>query len=509
MLKFDNTHIFTGFLKQKLASVNIPMCKIYTKEFADYYRLHGKEDPRVVESLDTVVYSKDDIRLATRVNYLRNNEIYNYFWNYVDFDKNPDLGYNKTFWKRASSIYYDQNDAVPGLTKTLHSPGHVYDKTTHEYLGEYLRFLRDYHNINLMSLYNCFNNSICSNINTEFKFNNTTVVFNAQDEKYKIYAIPVKLFANYTIAIDSYQGVELFCGLYNNRLDESDKSKTSLFIKTYEKRSKTTFNQPFLFSKLDVENWRHEDELCVVTDKDEPLKEKLKINNNIVSRWDIINRERDLKLFIKVPVSCKSSIVILEGDFRGFNNVKYAPNTNRTSESFGIWQYQQNHTVLNFNSNELNAADFTSINKAQLLEFNTGESYPFADRLIEYLVGSATTPIDEIADNIKRAQRVMKQNQHYFKIEGIWENKMQKIIYDYVTNTGPIDLSEDKKTLIDKRTGYHHSLGHRSKSNLYDVLGYIDKDAEKLYASWRKENNTVKVRDTIQNIDIYDGLYDL
>ena len=59
MLKFDNTHIFTGYLKQMLSTVNIPTCRIYTKDFANYKAKHGKEDPRIIESFDTLVYYKD------------------------------------------------------------------------------------------------------------------------------------------------------------------------------------------------------------------------------------------------------------------------------------------------------------------------------------------------------------------------------------------------------------------------------------------------------------------
>jgi hypothetical protein len=95
----------------------------------------------------------------------------------------------------------------------------------------------------------------------------------------------------------------------------------------------------------------------------------------------------------------------------------------------------------------------------------------------------------------------MTQNQHYFKIDGLWENKMQKIIYDYLINSGPIEIDKEGK-LKDTRQGYHRTLGHKSKSNLFDILGYVDKDAEKWYASWTKANG-IQIKNTIQNVDIY------
>ena len=42
-----------------------------------------------------------------------------------------------------------------------------------------------------------------------------------------------------------------------------------------------------------------------------------------------------------------------------------------------------------------------------MLRFNTGEQYPFADRLIEYLTGNTITSIDEITQNIARVQKAM------------------------------------------------------------------------------------------------------
>ena len=105
---------------------------------------------------------------------------------------------------------------------------------------------------------------------------------------------------------------------------------------------------------------------------------------------------------------------------------------------------------------DLNDYTFKPISRLQLLAINTGESHPFADRLIEYLGGSAITSIDEIPDNIKRIQRVMKENKNYFKIEGLWEDKMQNILYDYMVCSGPIVVNGG--LLEDKRQGTMHLL---------------------------------------------------
>jgi hypothetical protein len=420
-----------------------------------------------------------------------------------------------------------------------------------------------------MSLYNCFNNKICNNIyykhkiktaNPMFdesaeesqsnpKYKDSYRVFDARDSKYRIYAFPVKLFSDYTIAIDCSQEIEMFCGFYKTALDTSNRSK-DLIARTYQKVNRTFFKQPFLYDKLNVKYWNFERDSDMTGDGG---AYPLLVDGESVTRWDIANREQDLKLFIKIPASCRSSVTVLEGDFRGFNDFRYAPpgkyapdgrplsasaiaqvdtladteaelaaETGTSNyQTKNAWEFEQNHVAMNFGDAydikqglDTNKGLFKPISKLQLLAFNTGESYPFADRLVEYLSNSTITPKDEIADNIKRAQEVMSQNHHYFKIEGLWEDKMQKIIYDYMLNSGPIEVKDGK--LVDRHSGqnpknygYHNRLGHTSKSTLYDVLGYVDKEAEKWYASWTKENNKAKIRDNIQNVDIYDGLYNL
>ena len=563
MLQFNNTHIFTGYLKQLMADVNIPKCHIYTPEFTQYFAEHGKEDPRVVESFDTLFSDDVAMRAACRINYLKTDNVFNYFLS----DDSMHGG-----WTQCTNITYDPDYADQMLTKSFKSTTVEYDIHTHEYLGDYLRFLRDYHNVNLMSLYNCFNNKVRSNIFYSFKLNSSESVesdsdeskvsvdgddtnveaaqntqdaliekkikFDSRDTNYKLYAIPVKLFSNYTIAIDSPLGVEMFCTFYDKTIELSDKT-TDLAKRTYRRVNHAAFNQPFLYDALDVKFWDRAVEYQPYNNGHIFLK-----NNKKIARCDVLLKEKDLKLVIKVPATAKSSIVILEGDYRNYNSTLYTPTSN-------TWQYKTNHAVHNFKRSVINKLYIRPISKLQLLAFNTGISYPFADRLIEYLTGSAITSMDQISDNIARVQQVMLQKApnltseildrevvdyitklknegkdtsniyvptlpRAIQVQGVWENSMQKIIYDYMQNSGPFEVHDfgtpekpDKK-IIDKRQGRHKHFGKTSKSARYDILGYVDKEAEKCFASWQiDKDGRLRLMDTSQTVDIYNGLYNI
>lgn len=110
---------------------------------------------------------------------------------------------------------------------------------------------------------------------------------------------------------------------------------------------------------------------------------------------------------------------------------------------------------------------------------NTGKSHPFADRLVEYLTGNAITPQDEIADDIRRVQQVMKLNDIWPDFDGLWDEHIRPIVYDYMVN-------------------------HASSDVNHDILGYVDKDVEKLY----KHKDVFTSKDiTILNVDIYPEIY--
>jgi hypothetical protein len=385
-----------------------------------------------------------------------------------------------------------------------------------------------------------------------------TITVNAYDTNYKIYMLPVKLFEKYTIAIDCYQGIELFCGFYNEKLDTSERSK-NLIKRTYQKIPKALFNQPFIYDKLTVDYWDWEDENTrkKVNATVTPIGGRGVLNTKVLQpalscmdqilRSEVAVRESELKLFIKVPASNTSSITVLEGDYCNYNDALY------TFDSKNGWQYFNNSTVANFETKktyreselpEINLREFRPISKLQLLAFNTGISYPFADRLIEYLVANVIVPNDATPDNIMRLQKIMEDCGYSFQINGVWENKMQMILYDYLMNSGKFTAETEPVTVkpttgikpggggqtiilkpsekvpvkttgkvLDQRNGNLKQMGQKMRSDFYDILGYGDKDAEKLYASWTTKLNEktgmhqVIAKNTLENVDIYNNLY--
>ena len=211
---------------------------------------------------------------------------------------------------------YLYNKKYLNRTKNLKIDNNVYDAYTHEYVGDYLRFQRDYNNLDLMPLYNCFSNTVCTNLDlTVDTDKNVNGVFNSSDQNYKIYMVPVKLFKKYTIAIECRSYIEVFCGLYDTSLSDlvTKGNKFEMLPRiTYAFFNSTQFNRPVLYDKLaDIKA-----QLNTIFDNDYEMLS------------DISQHEQNLKLFIKVPAKNKSSITILEGDYTNYTGGVF----NRTSE---------------------------------------------------------------------------------------------------------------------------------------------------------------------------------
>lgn len=518
MFRYNSDHIVVGYIKQVLNTFNLPSYRVYTKKLEKYRNDTGKEHISVVDGL-----------------YIKENKIQQY---------------NNGTWTDTLQTF-GYNNKILNITKRLSISNNIYDTHTHEYLGNFLRFQRDYLGINLMPLYNCFSKNICNHLDIainpknpdgSYKLNQYTKerernrhVFWSKDKEFTVYAIPVKFCQEYTIALDCTCGVEMCCGFYNDYLDELPNSFNELNVyhywnnttqqtveeilprkdlsqelanNTYAKYSDLRFNVPLLWSGV-TENVLEQilTDLTAVSetevDENSVTQEALKAKKRAYLQ-QLLKKERDLKLFIKIPVSNVTSIAVLEGDYREYNNIVYKPVTKTiTTETVKwdeeqqkdiivpkevnkiVWERHQNQFITNYetvllgegktkfdtviNTNpEVEDREFIPISPLQLLMFNTGESYPFADRLVEYLTGNAITAFDANTDNIRRVQKVMELNENSFALEGAWEGKMRNMLYDYMLKGRP--------------TGEPFS-----RTICHDILGYVDKDVEKFYTAWTHE----------------------
>lgn len=590
MRKFNTSDLLTGYIKQLLHNFNLPKVKVYTEQHRQYmlqYMLknEGKEiiNKESPEILGTLKASSDNTMQNVRYfPYIKDGEIQEYINN--EWKNVGDRGNIKVFRN------YVYGEKILNYTKNLKINSNVYDSYTHEYLGDYLRFHRDFLNLDLMPLYNCFSNRSCDKLKLKWSLlNETNVVFDTTDTNFKIYMIPVKLFKKYTIAIDSEYPIEMCCGIYGDYQDTREKFSNIPRL-TYKRVSNSVFSQPFLYDLL-----AYTDDNMTNT-----LIEKLTSNNSNNDLIELAQNECDLKLFIKIPVENNSTIVVLEGDYLNWNDSYYAKeapkifdiadylttlptsftdsdlnkiylvnnvennytlykvikneNYQLALENLGsIWgnnvKYSResgqfkliednsnsaetieeayknyirgkivsqkyiayynsslkklyvpskmfikktNKTIINLDSVSTKKFNNTNISlktPLQLLHLNTKEQHPFADRLIEYLIGNAITNAeDEIYDNVRRAQKALSSNysanNYIISVPGLWSNEMKILFYEYMTT---------------------NKLTNNFETN-HDILGYVDKDVEKYYQATLtdpKSKNKIKV--SLSNIELEEG----
>lgn len=209
----------------------------------------------------------------------------------------------------------------------------------------------------------------------------------------------------------------------------------------------------------------------------------------IDSEAELAQNERDLKLFIRIPQTNTSTIVVLEGNYIGWNDFKAtladtAQNNvaNKVADKVIL---SKNKSCLNFEYLDYDS-EIPLITNLQLLQFNTGEQHPFADRLIEYLLENAITEEDEIGDNIKRAQKIITKqtlsNAKYSytpQVYGAWDPLLKYYLYNYMVNKKSPQITDG------------------------DYLGYVDKDTEKsvAYTNTRTGKSTSIMRCEIEEED--------
>ena len=202
--KFNENNNITGYIKEILYNFNLPTYKVY------------KPDKEYIDGRSYIV----------------GNNISKYNKKEERFVKLADFEYGKK---------------VLNSTTNLKMNSTIYDTYTHEYLGRFLRFIRDYRNLDLMPLYNCFS------YNKPFEFNltvdlgdNKTILLNTGDSHYDYYLVPITFGQDYTIAIDSPMSYEICTLIYTgNKLLDISKELIKESCKTI---TGSKFSSPFIYT---------------------------------------------------------------------------------------------------------------------------------------------------------------------------------------------------------------------------------------------------------------------
>lgn len=329
-----------------------------------------------------------------------------------------------------SPYKFDSN--YPGITSTYSSINDGYDSKTHYYLGNYLRCIRDLHDINLMPFYNCYNGEYVTDIFINTSTTTTKAVDDSGNETEvttinhniiqsdpnvrgkKVISIPVKFGETYSIFIDCSTDVEIMCGFYGNKGYISPTQTSAVEIKTENKYASlryTSFRDGFTYTT--------------------PKPEK-----------STYPYTRFFRMFIQLPLNTESSIVVLEGDYTTKNTV--------VMDNFPT-KVRQNQTLLS---------------DLSLTQITGTVSYAFSDRLIEYLTYNVITGEETITQNISRVQQYASS-----------------LINAKLNHTEPFNMLSSTPDVWDtKLQNYLFNLAKESKyiQNKLDLTGYVDKDVEQV-----------------------------
>ena len=381
---FNDSNIVTCYIKELLYNFNLPMIPVFTTGTVPY------EGRRYINNNDIAIYQNGKLN-------------------------------------KINGFYY--NKKIVNLTKNLNMRSSIYDIYTHNYLGEYLRFIKDYNKINLMPLYNCFGNNQLSKV--DYSIEGFDFIIDSNDQNYLYYLIPVRFNHEYTIALTCSKKYELSCVYYYNNGIE-DKSE-SLIRESYKVVHGSNFKQPYIYStSFSSADWK---------------------------------KEVELNLILKLPREAETSITILEGNYL-FESVD--------------GRIQQEY---------IGEGGCFNLSKLSLLEVNNKKSYPFSDRLVEYLMDNVISSYNPIDTNVMMVQDLAYSG----IIKGIYGNwdkllmeKLYKISFeqDYtkgsnkrygnevirsIVNNGSVtDISNSEDQLTEIR--YIDSYS--------DTLYYADKDLE-------------------------------
>lgn len=342
-------------------------------------------------------------------------------------------------------ITYNYGKKYLNLTSNLEINNMIYDRETHRYLGKYLRFLRDQKHVDLMSMYNCFDGETFSKNITITIGNDKEIVFK-NDDNYIVYQIPITLNS---LNLKMFDGREIQLGVY---IDAND-----TYVEGSTKKSCRDFVLEKTYKTMRTTSIFKYDALVTLLQslKDPTITNAARTTTELstILKDFILNNVDKMYLLVKVLKSDLKSMVILE-DSKEYEYV----------DSKSVWQKPRASTIIKYPTLQVFPQLFSNE--------NLDNNYLLADRLVEYLTENVICPLSNMHD-INRFHAVVDENPTKLPVKSVDR------IYGYWTKSD----TDNVIYLMRKNRDYIY--------NIYDMLGYVDKDIENLI---RKELDDVALQ---------------
>lgn len=337
---------------------------------------------------------------------------------------------------------YDSNTFSPGITSSFTSNSERYDIDTHRNLGKYLRWYRDTKDIDLMSMYNCFDGE-----STSFACIKDGKISGSSDNAHKSWIVPAMPNRNYTIFIDSTDGIEIkgvflnefgrisAKGLARKKFIDEDLTG-DLLTKTF-----STYSQPILYGVFTTDT-------------------------------NILSHMNNFFILIQTSKSHNGSIVVLEGDY-----------TRRC-----------NRIITSAEDVSCDYGDFKPTIFPSLSVMPSKYIVPYSNRLIEFLTQNVIANDEDIPKNVLRVQESVGYVGNNSAVKDVWDDKLRFLLFNkyykykndyYFSSSCPSDaeiknrpesiLAKDNNGIV---VGLKNCIVRRDFDTNCDITGYVDKDVE-------------------------------
>lgn len=291
---------------------------------------------------------------------------------------------------------YVPSQFYPGINQLCDSNSISYTPELHYYLGAYLRYCRDFYNLDLMPYYNCVTGEYTDTIRI---VDDTVKKVSSTNDGYKVLKVDVCFDREYSIYIDCASQVRLGIAYeYNDTVDTSIMDVITL--------SNCSFTKPYVYSGY----------------------KRTEFNKNLDEKY--------LTMYIQVPSSVPSNIVVLEGDYSGTYSImdSYTLKVNRV-------YYGENDQ--HFNDSEV--ANYCKVLPRLVTQY-TSKLNAFDNKLVEYLTLNVIDNSDKIYENITRVQGYVSSSRNELEnrsryrksfTKGVWDNNLRMYLYNLAL-TNPI-----------------------------------------------------------------------